>query len=92
MLRRDPAASLKSRIELGHLCGRHKQSDWLVLPVRSDLRAVTTTPANSSHWCQGDENEDAQEVSMDGFEALIAYAAHTEATIRYCINWPFPPF
>ena len=68
---------MKSRIELGHFCGRNKQSDWLLLPPRNELRAFIATAANSSHWCQGRESEDAQDVEMDGFEALIAYAAHT---------------
>lgn len=82
VLRRDPAASLKSRVELGHLCGRNKQSDWLLLPPRDHLRPFTAAAANSSHWCQGNRSEDAQEVDMDGFEALMAYATYTEANIR----------
>ncbi|CAM9970675.1 unnamed protein product, partial [Hapterophycus canaliculatus] len=32
VLRRDPAAILKSRIDLGHFCGRRKRSDWMLLP------------------------------------------------------------
>lgn len=87
VLRRDPAASLKSRIELGQLCGRNKRSDWLFFPPRKVLRALTATGASTS-YCQGGENEDGQEVDMDGFEALIAYAAHTEASIRYRLAVP----
>lgn len=84
VLRRDPAASLKSRIELGHLCGRNKQSDWLLLPPGDELRAfAAATAADSSHWRQGVQSEDAQEVNMDGFEALIAYETFTKASIRY---------
>lgn len=84
MLRRDPAASLKSRIELGHLCGRNKRSDWLLLPPCHE-----STASSSSHWCQegtqGEDAQDAQEVDMDGFEALIAYENYTEASIRYIL-------
>lgn len=79
MLRRDPAAVLKSRVELGHFCGRHKQSDWLLLPPHHDL--VYPTISICKHEGGGREPA-SEEVDMDGFEALIAYAAYTDASIR----------
>ncbi|CAM9624252.1 unnamed protein product [Ectocarpus sp. 12 AP-2014] len=95
VLRRDPAAVLKSRIELGHFCRRHKRSDWLLLPAHNQSRAsAAAAAATSAHDrcrqhadapCGGDENRrlsPVQEVDMDGFEALIAYAANTETQIR----------
>lgn len=90
VLRRDPAAVLKSRVELGHFCGRQKLSDWLLLPDRSWLTNVHDGPECSKLSCSCEECEDGdggdgralQAVEMDGFEALIAYAAETEATIR----------
>eukprot|EP00752_Nemacystus_decipiens_P007182 g6431.t1 len=82
VLRRDPAASLRSRIELGHLCERNKQSDWLLLPPRDELRAFIATAAGSRGCREADPSEDVREVDMDGFEALMAYEAYIEASIR----------
>lgn len=69
VLRRDPAAVLKSRVELGHFCGRRNQNDWLLLPAR------------------GGGEPASEEDDMDGFEALMAYAAHTDTNIR-CVDNP----
>lgn len=83
MLRRDPAAVLKSRVELGHFCGRHKQSDWLFLPPRHGSVDPTISSCKREEgggW--GKPTSEEEEVDMDGFEALIAYAAHTDASIR----------
>lgn len=102
MLRRDPAAVLKSRIELGHFCGRHKRSDWLLLPAHNEFRdpAAAATATSAYEHCR--QHADApcgrgekfrlspvQEVDMDGFEALIAYAANTETQIRYEGRCPY---
>lgn len=102
MLRRDPAAVLKSRIELGHFCRRHKRSDWVLLPAHNESRtSAAAATATSAHDrcrqhadapCGGDEKRrlsPVQEVDMDGFEALIAYAANTEAQIRYEGRCPY---
>ncbi len=81
VLRRDPAASLKSRIELGHFCGRSKRSDWLLFPLDHELR-VNITHKSQDDGSDGDRPS-ADGADADGFEALIAYAEYTEASIRY---------
>ncbi|CAM9916290.1 unnamed protein product [Scytosiphon promiscuus] len=90
VLRRDPAAVLKSRIDLGHFCGRHKRSDWLLLSSHDEAADHTAAPRECSQddgmESRGVERDNGRPVvqgaDMDGFEALIAYANHTEAEIR----------
>jgi len=81
VLRRDPAASLKSRIELGHFCRRNKRRDWLLFPLHHELRANTSHKSQDA-GSDGDRPA-ADGADVDGFEALIAYAENTEASIRY---------
>ncbi len=83
VLRRDPAASLKSRIELGHFCTRTKRRDWLLFPLHHELRASTSHKSQDA-GSDGDRRA-ADGANVDGFEALIAYAENTEASIR-CLD------
>lgn len=90
VLRRDPAAVLKRRIDLGHFCGRYKRNDWLLLPshhaapdsVAGARKGRQDVGVGSAGREPDNGRPAAQEGDMDGFDALIAYAKRTEVDIR----------